>query len=422
MVKNQVIYQLALRTYTEEGTLNAAKEHLGELKQLGIDIIYLTACFKTDVDSDKATWSPRQIASECNNPSNPYKMADYFTVDPEYGTNEDLKDFIDCAHGLNMKVLLDLVYLHCGRNAVFLKDNPDFVLQNEDGTPLVGKDWPFARLNYKNKALREYLFENGEFFVKSFKADGFRCDVGSEIPLDFWQEFVKRVKALNPQIIMFNEGVNPDYLGVFDCDYNGIGRLFDLTPPLELLFSGKWEEFLEFINAEDKRNVNFIENHDMATDFKRYELRHTNGQTELSLFLMYVLKGIPFIWNGNEYADESENCMFSNRFFGNRSTFDRSKINSEKAKERFDFVKKLNGIYHEHPVLADGSLEIAEKESIIKIIRENNDEKLTVVFNPSDKTVKAENISGKILISKNAELSKTNITLKKFGFALLSEN
>ena len=114
--------------------------------------------------------------------------------------------------------------------------------------------------------------------------------------------------------------------------------------------------------------------------------------------------------------------MFSNRFFGNRSTFDRSKINSEKAKERFDFVKKLNGIYHEHPVLADGSLEIAEKESIIKIIRENNDEKLTVVFNPSDKTVKAENISGKILISKNAELSKTNITLKKFGFALLSEN
>ena len=132
MVKNQVIYQLALRTYTEEGTLNAAKEHLGELKQLGIDIIYLTACFKTDVDSDKATWSPRQIASECNNPSNPYKMADYFTVDPEYGTNEDLKDFIDCAHGLNMKVLLDLVYLHCGRNAVFLKDNPDFVLQNDE--------------------------------------------------------------------------------------------------------------------------------------------------------------------------------------------------------------------------------------------------------------------------------------------------
>ena len=87
---------------------------------------------------------------------------------------------------------------------------------------------------------------------------------------------------------MFNEGVNPDYLGVFDCDYNGIGRLFDLTPPLELLFSGKWEEFLEFINSEDKRNVNFIENHDMATDFKRYELRHKNGQTELSLFLMYV--------------------------------------------------------------------------------------------------------------------------------------
>ena len=114
--------------------------------------------------------------------------------------------------------------------------------------------------------------------------------------------------------------------------------------------------------------------------------------------------------------------MFSNRFFGNRSAFDRSKINSEKAKERFGFLKKLNSIYHEHPVLADGSLEIAEKESVIKIIRENSDEKLTVVFNPSDKTVSAESINGNILISKNAELSKTNITLKKYGFALLSEN
>ena len=59
----EIFYQLALRTFTPEGTLNAARERLLYVASLGTTVIYLCPCFKEDDDPDMATWSPRQIAS-----------------------------------------------------------------------------------------------------------------------------------------------------------------------------------------------------------------------------------------------------------------------------------------------------------------------------------------------------------------------
>ena len=154
------VYQMALRTFTPEGTFRAAEARLEHVASLFVDVIYLCPFFRADADEDRTTWSPRQIASQTENPKKPYKIADYFHVDEEYGTDEDLISFVHRAHALGMKVIFDLVYLHCGKNAVFIKDNPNFVLQNEDGSPLVGESWPFARLNFENPSLREYLYHN----------------------------------------------------------------------------------------------------------------------------------------------------------------------------------------------------------------------------------------------------------------------
>ena len=115
----------------------------------------MTVLYTTKTDEDRTTWSERQISFKTNNPKNPYKIADYFNVDEEYGTNEDLKEFVKEAHKNGLKVLFDLVYRHCGKNAVFIKDNPDFVLRNEDGNFFAEGEWSFARLNFKNKELRE---------------------------------------------------------------------------------------------------------------------------------------------------------------------------------------------------------------------------------------------------------------------------
>ena len=138
------IYQLFPRAFTREGTLAAASAHLADIASLGVDYVYLCPVFLSDDGMDKTYWSERQIASGFENPKNPYRMKDYFAVDPEYGTKEDLINFVKRAHELGLKVLFDLVYYHCGPNAVFLKEHPDFIQRTPDGSPFTG-EWAFPR-------------------------------------------------------------------------------------------------------------------------------------------------------------------------------------------------------------------------------------------------------------------------------------
>ena len=122
-MNSMIIYQLSFRAMTPEGTINAAAKMLPYIKSLGVTWVYIAPVWKADDSMDETTWSPRQKKSGCGNPKNPYKMIDYFNVDEEYGTNEDLYNFVKEAHSLGLKVMFDLVYLHCGVNAVFLKDH-----------------------------------------------------------------------------------------------------------------------------------------------------------------------------------------------------------------------------------------------------------------------------------------------------------
>ena len=81
MKRNIAMYQLALRSFTADGTLNSAAELLPFIKETGFDMIYLCPVFAADDDMDKSFWSSRQIQSGTENPKNPYKMKDYYNVD-----------------------------------------------------------------------------------------------------------------------------------------------------------------------------------------------------------------------------------------------------------------------------------------------------------------------------------------------------
>ena len=176
-----------------------------KLAELGVDILYLTPIFVSDDDPDPKGWSPHQRASGIGNPRNPYRMKDYYNVDPEYGTNDDLKEFVATAHQLKMRVMLDMVFLHCGPNAVFLKENPDFVKRDEDGKILC-ESWGFPKVNHENPELREYLLKNMEYWVTDFDVDGFRADVSHRVPMPFWNAARERLEKIRPDIIMLAEG------------------------------------------------------------------------------------------------------------------------------------------------------------------------------------------------------------------------
>jgi len=141
-VSQGVIYQINPRAFTEEGTLNAAAQKLPKLAELGVTIAYLCPVFVSDDDMRQEFWSPRQKASGMNNPRNPYRMKDFYHVDPEYGTDEDLKAFVEAAHASGLKVMLDMVYLHCGPTAVFIESRPDFVKRNAQGK-IENAGWSF---------------------------------------------------------------------------------------------------------------------------------------------------------------------------------------------------------------------------------------------------------------------------------------
>ena len=246
MKKSEIsIYQLSLRVFTPEGALRAAEKMLPMLADLGPKYIQLVALTKADDNEDRTYWSNRQIASGTNNPKNSYRMKDYFHVDEEYGTDEDFRDFVKAAHKLGLKIILDLVYLHCGPEAVFMREHPDFIQRDADGKIKLTGDWAFPRFDYSNDEVREYLWSNMVYWVREFDVDGFRCDVGDAVPLDFWREGVRRAREVKNDLVMINEGKDVSYLDVFDINYFYDG-CFDAVQVAEgnltaAAFRAKWD-------------------------------------------------------------------------------------------------------------------------------------------------------------------------------------
>lgn len=355
------IYQISLRAFTPEGTLKAAEKILPFVAGLGPKYVQLLPVVQADDGMDKAFWSKRQMASGTGNPKNNYRMKDYFAIDEEYGCEEDLRDFVKKAHRLGLKVLLDLVYFHCGPNAVFLKEHPDFVKRNDDGTPYTG-EWNFPVLNYECQELREYLWKNMEYFVEKFDVDGYRCDVGSMIPLDFWAEGIRRIRAIKSDVYMVNEGDKPEYLTVFDANYFYDG-CFDAVPVAQgkmtaAQFCEKWEACRQKISNAPGRMLHFIDNHDVASDSgeERHEKTIGTAGVDALLVLDFLLDGVPFVFNGYEVADDLKHNMFSNRFYGKDPVINWANALCEKGMERSTLLRELYRIHSENDALCSKEL------------------------------------------------------------------
>ncbi|MBR4172678.1 MAG: hypothetical protein IKR48_13590 [Kiritimatiellae bacterium] len=373
-----VMYQIQLRAFTPEGTLKAAKGKLAYLKDLGVTIAYLVPVMKMDTDMDKSYWSPRQIRSGFNNPKNQYRIADYFHVDEEYGTDQDLKDFCAEAHRLGMKVLFDLVYLHCGPTAPFLKEHPEFTWWNPDGTVRKGP-WRFPKLNFAEPKLREYLIGNIRYLIREYGADGFRCDVGDGIPLDFWcdaHDMMDKLTGNNAVLLCEGFTVADQYKG-FDADYGWFPGMN--AQSVRNSWTGR-----EAQCPVGSKFVNHYENHDIATDARpRREKTMGSDAIEQVLVWMFTIDGVPMLFNGNEIADADE----KHSMFG-KTPMDWSQLEREPGKTRHAFVQRLAALRREHSVFTglNGKegltwLDTTAKDAVSAFVRRNGHETVIVVQN-----------------------------------------
>ncbi len=336
-VTRGVMYQIQPRAFTPEGTLKAATARLPKLAELGVDIVYLCPVFVSDDDPDTRGWSPRQRASKLNNPRNPYRMKDYYHVDPEYGTDADLKTFIAEAHKLGMRVLLDMVYLHCGPRAVFLEKHPNFIKRDQEGK-IVAAGWGFPAIDFSNPELREYLWKNMEYWVQEFGADGFRCDVSDGIPLDFWETARDRLDKIQPEVCLLAEGTRrEDQLKAFDLDY-GWGFKWDDAASIRK----QWEKMRDERPRGGARFIRFIDNHDIANDawHNRVEKAWGTPRVNATLTVLFTLDGVPFLYNGQEIADTARHSIFG------RLPIDWANGDTPAGKARFAFCQQLCAIRH----------------------------------------------------------------------------
>ena len=316
-LRDGVIYQINPRAFTPEGTLRAAEKKMPDVAELGVTIVYLCPVFVADDDMDRNFWSPRQKKSKMDSPKNPYRMKDYYHVDPEYGTDADLRSFVKTCHALGMKVMLDLVYLHCGPKAVFLDEHPDFVKRDKEGK-ILNEAWAFPGLNFESPALREYLWANMEYYLRDFDVDGYRMDVADGIPLDFWEEGRRRMEKIKPNVGALAEGVRAENLRfAFDLNYGFAlqGVYKDVVVKGESAMKLRQTKDRMAAAIKGARYMLCVDNHDISCDDwdQRREKTFTEKGMNAVLTLLFTLDGTPMLYCGQEMCDQRRHSIFGSK-------------------------------------------------------------------------------------------------------------
>ena len=430
-----VICQVPLRSFTQEGTLAAATERLGHLADAGIGCVYLLPIAEADPDQNREFWSPRQRKSNINNPCNPYRIKNYFKIDSEYGTDADLKKFVDRAHELGMKVILDLVYYHCGPTADIITANPDFVVRDENGKVKKG-EYHFPELDFKNPKLRSYLISNMEYFISEFGVDGYRADAESLIPIDFWETAREKIEKIKPDAILIAESPRPEcQLKAYDANYG-----FGVSVDMKDFFAGSKDakvktakelgkKFAENLARYPKgaRVMYHYDNHDISSYDGRPEAEMPYEAADAMTVFLIAIDGIPMLFAGNEIADRAEYSLFANRHH-NRSVLDWSAAFTDAGKRRLEIVKTMSKIRRERPEFFSGELKWIDSgnDKVLAFERAKGDSKTFVFVSASPEPVEISaklSENPKAYFAQRAKVSgggdSAKVSLEPYGFALI---
>lgn len=401
--ESAVIYEVNIRQYSPEGTFNAFTKDIPQLKELGVKIIWVMPIFPISQTKRKATGGDdSKFASEMPKEEQHkylgsyYAVSDFKKVNPEFGTIEDFRNLVKTAHDNGMYVILDWVPNHTGWDHVWIKEHPEYYTKNEKGeiidpiNPETGKSWGWsdvADLNYDNQGLRKEMTSDMLHWVKNENIDGFRCDVASNVPLDFWQQAIPQLRK-EKNIFMLAEAWEPELLkeGLFDMAYG-----WEAHHTMNRIAQGKnsvkdWDAYIQKANKDYEANdilMNFIDNHDENSWNGTVKSRLGKAEEAMTA-LSYMMPGMPLIYSGNEYGLEH-----SLKFF------EKDSIPKTKGKQ-WDLRAKLGKLKSENSALNGGKNKATYKRiptsndnQILIFEREKNGEKVIYLANLSNQVVSA---------------------------------
>ena len=321
MEENSVIYEVNIRQYSPEGTFNAFTKDIPQLKELGIKIIWVMPIFPISETKRKATGGDNsKFASEMPKEEQSkylgsyYAVSDFKKVNPEFGTIEDFRNMVKTAHENGIYVILDWVPNHTGWDHVWIKQHPEYYTQNEKGeiidpiNPENGKSWGWtdvADLNYDNKGLRSAMTGDMLHWIKNENIDGFRCDVASNVPIDFWQDAIPKLRKVK-NIFLLAEAWQPELMktNLFDMCYG-----WEAHHIMNRIAKGEntvadWDKNIKDNSKKyeaDDILMNFVDNHDENSWNGTMKSRLGNAEEAMTA-LSYLTPGMPLVYSGDEYG------------------------------------------------------------------------------------------------------------------------
>ncbi len=266
-----------------------------------------------------------------------YETTDYKKLDSRLGTNEDLTGFVAECHRQGIKVILDGVFNHTGRDFFAFQDikknrensaykdwycNVNFWGNNSFNDGFSYENWGgydlLVKLNQHNPAVKDYICDVIRFWVSEFDIDGIRLDAADVLDFNYMQALRHTANEVKPDFWLMGEVIHGDY-----TRWVNEGTLHSVTNYNlhKALYSGHNEHnYFEIAHTVKRlygmggnrpdglKLYNFVDNHDVERIYTR--LNNKEHFTPVHI-LLYTLPGVPSVYYGSEFGIEGRKERFS---------------------------------------------------------------------------------------------------------------
>ena len=372
-----VLYECNIRQFSASGNFKGVEEQIPRLKDLGIDVLWLMPIHPIGKDRRKGALG------------SPYSVRDYYAINPDFGTLQDLKRLVRTAHDAEIKVILDWVPNHTSWDAAWKQKHPEYYTKfdgdftvpiNEHGEPI--DDWSdVCDLNYNNPALRQAMINVMQYWLRECDIDGYRVDMAGLVPNDFWSEARPALDSIKPVFMLAEWQDEPKHFdSCFQANYGWKWK--DVTKDIAAgLQNAKsldtLKRYLDNFYPRGYYQLYFTQNHD----------ENSHNGTEQELYgsaadafnvLAFTWQGIPLIYNGQEDGLDQRLAFF-----------ERSPIKWKKLAKQ-DFFSRLCALRHFNKAVwagrAGGRLQKIPnnaEDKVYAFTREKDGDRIVVILNLS---------------------------------------
>lgn len=376
--QNRVLYEIFVRNFSASGKFSGVTPEIPRIRQLGVDVIWLMPIYKL---GDIGKWGKY---------SSPYAVKDYMMVNPDLGTEDELKELIKAIHDNGMEVWFDWVGNHTAMDNVWVTSHPEYY-QKTNGNFVNPNGWgDVYQLDVNNADMHEAMIEAMQYWVDNFDIDGYRCDYASGPSEEFWSKATSRVLKDGKRIAWLAEDETKPQLvkdGYFD--YNWVWgyqqRVKAFTDKANSSTLSSLKNFCKNLHKQasyqGKSRLMYLETHDIVQDQKGTSARLYGNYLKPMTVLTYTVYGMPMLYAGQEIGYNT----------GAQSLAEKTTINWKRADtEITELVTKLGWLKHTQPALRDGSqsgsyTEIKTSDAMVYAFKRTlDDSNVIVILNLND--------------------------------------